>query len=86
MALDGDTLGLAIKTALDALTVPQDRVQTTEEKEATWKAIGGAIVDHITSSAVVSTVTTSAGATGVSTPGGPLPIVALPGTGAGVIT
>lgn len=64
MAMNGDTLGLAIKAAVDGVTNKTDR-------DALFKAIGGAIVAHIQANAVVA-VTSVSGVTagaGVSGPG-----------------
>ncbi len=75
----GNVWGTAAKTAVDGLTVPQDRVTTPAELETFWQDICNAHVTHIVENNVITT--TSGGATGSGPPGGPLPIVALPGTG-----
>jgi len=56
MAMNGDTLGVAIETALDTLS-NEDRADFTE----CMKALGGAIVDHITANAVTSTTNVQGG-------------------------
>ena len=86
MPLAGPRWGTAIKNAVAGLSVPSDRVTTPAEQEAFWQAIAGEHVTEIVANALVATTTASTGATGVSTPGGPLPIVALPGTGTGGVT
>lgn len=77
MALSGDVLGDAIKAAVDA----QAGVDPTD-RTALFRAIGGAIVTHITASAVVNTTLAVASVTlvtpGVGSSG--------PGTGTGVGT
>lgn len=58
-----------------------NKIDATEETRLTtyWTAICKGILDHIKTSGVVTT--TVNGVTGSGTPGGPLPIVAQPGTG-----
>lgn len=66
MALNGDTLGLALSAAVQALSQAQK-----ENLDTVWKTIGNAIVDHIKTNAVV-TVSSVSGVTvggGVSGPG-----------------
>ncbi len=72
MALSGDTLGIALKAAVDALVVSQVAQMTDAEELNYWKAIGNEIVDHITTSALVSTT--------VATPD------TLTGTGTGTVS
>ncbi len=68
MAMNGDLLGLAMKAAIDGVGDKTDR-------NALFKALGGAIVAHIEANAVVSgpvTVTSVSGVTagpGASGPG-----------------
>jgi hypothetical protein len=66
MAMNGDVLGDAIKAAVDAVGDKTDR-------QALFRAIGAAIVTHITTQAAVTvTVTSVSGVTvgaGVSGPG-----------------
>lgn len=66
MALNGDVLGDAIKAAVDALAQPPT------DRTALFRAIGGAIVTHITENAQVlvasvSGVTVGAGTSGSGT-------------------
>lgn len=66
MALNGDTLGDAMKAAVDALS-DEDKADRVE----VFRAMGAAIVAHIQAAAVV-TVTSVSGVTtggGVSGPG-----------------
>lgn len=67
MALNGDVLGDAIKSAIDALPDPKT------DRTAIFRAIGNAIVLHITANAAVVVTSVS----GVTTGGG----VSGPGTG-----
>jgi len=65
MALNGNTLGDAIKAAVDGVSDKTDR-------QAIFRAIGNAITTHITTNAVVavasvSGVTTGAGVSGPGT-------------------
>lgn len=55
MAMNGDTLGASLKSAIDALPDKTDR-------NAIWKAIGDTIVAHIQAHATV-TVTSVSGVT-----------------------
>lgn len=74
MAMNGDVLGLAIKAAVEAAAQanPQDR-------DAIFKAMGNAIVNHVRLASVSVTVTS---VSGVTTGGG----VSGPGAGSGTIT
>lgn len=56
MAMNGDTLGLAIKSAIDALVAAGDGT----DRAKLFKAIGNAIVEHITTSGVVNVVVSNA--------------------------
>lgn len=56
MALNGDTLGDAIKAAIDGLD-PEDKTDRTQ----LFRAMGAAIVAHIQGSAVVSVNVTTTG-------------------------
>ena len=49
MALNGNTLGTAISSALAGLSQSQ-----LEDLETVWKTIAGEIVNHITANAVVN--------------------------------
>ena len=49
MAMNGDTLGDAMKTAIDALSFTDQ-----QDRQKALRALGNAIVDHITNNAVVS--------------------------------
>lgn len=73
MAMNGNVLGDAIRAAIDAVGDKTDR-------EAIFRAIGGAIVGHITANAQVSvSVTSVSGVTvGVGTSG--------PGAGTGTVS
>ncbi len=64
MALNGDALGLAIKAAVEAAVAssPTDRT-------AMFKAIGNAIVTHITTSGQVIVASVSGVTTGISSSG-----------------
>ncbi len=75
--LNGDILGNAIFDAIKSVeaTIPPDEPISDDKRRELWRAIANQIVSHITSLGVV----TSNGATGVGTPGGPLPIIGLPG-------
>lgn len=42
MAMDGDVLGLAMKAAVDGLSDDQKK-----DRDAVFKAMGGAVVEHI---------------------------------------
>lgn len=66
MAMDGNTLGTAIVTAINALTTPQKNDPT-----ACWQAIAGAIVAHIQGSATVTVKTTDGGLQRDNTAGNP---------------
>lgn len=66
MAMNGDTLGAAIKSAIDALADKTDRT-------ALFKAMGDAIVQHIQANATVTVTSVSGVTTGSGTSG--------PGTG-----
>ena len=68
MALNGDALGLAIKSAVDALTVEQ-----AADREELFKAMGNAIVTYITTNAQVVVASVSGVTAGVAASG--------PGTG-----
>ena len=72
MAMNGDTLGLAIKAAIDA-------VGDKTNRDDVFKAMGNAIVTHIQTLAQVSTIVTVASVAGVMTGGG----VSGPGAGTG---
>lgn len=63
MAMNGDTLGAAMKAAVDAVSDKTDR-------DALFKAIGGAIVAHIQGNAQVN-VTSVSGVTAGSAASGP---------------
>ena len=54
MSLNGDTLGTAIKNAINALTPTQK-----EDIEVVWQTIAGEIVSHFTANADVSTSVTA---------------------------
>lgn len=72
MALNGDILGDAIRTAVEA-AVQSTREAGDAQRTAIWRAVGNAIVHHITTFAVVNvTVPSVSGVTpgvGVSGPG-----------------
>jgi len=72
----GNIWGAAARAAVEAVSIPQDRVMTPAEKDAVWNALCGAHVTHITSNNVISTTV----ATIVATPD------TLTGTGAGTGT
>ncbi|KKK59090.1 hypothetical protein LCGC14_3037890 [marine sediment metagenome] len=73
MAMNGNTLGDAIKSAVDGLGDPTDRT-------ALFRAIGNAITDHIANNAAVAVTVASVTlvTAGVASSG--------PGTGSGTIT
>ena len=66
MAMNGNTLGVAIWTAVQA-------VGDKEDTEAVWKAIGTEIVNHITTSGVINVTSVTGVTAGAATSG--------PGTG-----
>jgi len=68
MALNGNTLGLLMKSNIDSLSD-----EAKQDRDELFKALGAAVVTHITTSAIVSVVSVS----GVTTGGG----VSGPGTG-----
>jgi len=72
MALNGDILGDAIRAAVET-AVQNTREAGDAQRAAIWRAVGNAIVNHLTSSAVVTvTVPSVSGVTpgaGVSGPG-----------------
>jgi len=75
MAMNGDALGLAIKTAVQAAAA-----SNPSDTDAMFKAMGNAIVDHIHSFAAVTvTVTSVTGVTAGAAASGP-------GTGTGTIS
>ena len=51
MAMNGDTLGTAIKNALAAFGIAAEDEAAVE---AVWQAVAGAIVTHISTNAVVA--------------------------------
>ena len=53
MAMNGNTLGTAIKNAIDGLTQEQK-----EDLETVWQAVASQILSHITSNAEVATAVT----------------------------
>lgn len=73
MALNGNALGDAIKAAVDAVGDKTDRT-------ALFRAIGNAIVTHITTQGTVAVTVTSV--SGVTVGAG----VSGPGTGSGTIS
>jgi hypothetical protein len=76
MPMVGTVWGSAVSSAVQGLSVPQDRPLTTAEVDAIWQTICGEHVTHITGQGQVF----SNGATLTGPPGGPLPITLLPGT------
>jgi len=72
MALNGDVLGDAIRAAVET-AVATHRTAGDTQREAIWRAVGNAIVHHLTSFAVLTvTVPSVAGVTpggGISGPG-----------------
>lgn len=56
MALDGDTLGDLMKAAVDALA-DEDKA----DRVAVFRAMGGALVAHVQTSAVVNVTVTTTG-------------------------
>lgn len=70
MALSGDVLGLALKAAVDSVPVPPGGADDAYRQDV-FKAMGAAIVSHITSSAVVivPNVTAVTPGPGISGPG-----------------
>ncbi len=79
MAMNGNTMGTAVKNAIAALSPDMTQAQK-DQLEIAWKAICTAIVTHISSNATVAVAVTSVA--GVTTGGG----VSGPGTGTGTIT
>lgn len=75
MAMNGDMLGLAIKTAVHAAAAANPG-----DADAMFKAMGNAIVAHIEANAVVAVTVTSV--SGVTAGAG----VSGPGTGTGAIS
>lgn len=65
MALNGDTLGLALSAAINSLSQAQK-----ENLDTVWKTIGNAIVNHIKTNAVVA-VTSVSGVTAGAAASGP---------------
>lgn len=57
MAMNGNTMGDAIKSAIDGLTAEQKQDPTT-----IWRTIATAIVSHIAANAVTSTGNVQGGA------------------------
>lgn len=55
MAMNGDTLGNAIASAVDGLDLTTSPPPSTSD---IWKTIGNVIVDHIVNSAEISVSTT----------------------------
>lgn len=53
MAMNGDQLGDEMLAAIDATVAGQQQVSQAQ-RIAIWRAIGGAIVQHITTNAVVA--------------------------------
>jgi len=84
LAGSGTVLGDAIVTALQGVD-PSMSESAIAQLKTSWEAVGQAIVEHIVANALVSVTTTTSGVTGSGPPGGPLPIVAQPGTGTGTI-
>lgn len=72
MALNGIVLGDAIKAAIDT-AVASSREANEAQRTAVWRAIGNAIVAHITGSGTVVVTSVSGVTTGVGVSG--------PGTG-----
>lgn len=72
MSLDGNTLGLLMKSNIDNLSD-----EAKQDREELFKALGAAVVTHITTSAVVSSTVSVVSVSGVTTGGG----VSGPGTG-----
>lgn len=70
MALNGDTLGDAIRAAVDAAVAAHG-----PDRTELFRAIGGAIVSHIVTNGVVNTVVSNA------TPAAPGPV-----TGTGTVS
>ena len=72
MALNGNILGDAIRTAVET-AVETTREAGDAQRRAIWRAVGNAIVQHITTFAVVNvTVPSVSGVTpgaGISGPG-----------------
>jgi len=79
MAMNGVVLGDAILSAIDT-AVLANPTPNTAQRQAIWRAIGNAIVAHITSQAAVTVTVTSV--SGVTVGAG----VSGPGTGTGTIT
>ena len=74
MALNGDTMGLAVAAAIASLSESEK-----EDLEKIWKTACNEIVDHIVTNAVVNTTVTVASVSGVTTG----PSASGPGTGSG---
>ncbi len=83
MAMNGNTLGTAIKAAAQAVAVPEGGADD-DYCEDVWQAIANAIVDHIQNNAVVSTNVAVTSVSGVTT--GPSASGPGTGTGTGTIT
>lgn len=76
MAMDGDSWGTSVASAIQAIGVSAGTPVTPAQLEAVWKAIKGEDVTHLTNNVEVD----SDGDTGTGSAGGPLPIADLPGT------
>lgn len=78
MALDGNILGDAIRTAVETAVATQQTAGDAQ-RAAIWRAVGNAIVTHITTLGVVTvTVPSVAGVT-------PGPGISGPGVGVGSV-
>lgn len=74
MPMNGNTMASEVKSALQGLGYTID----TDAEDA-WKAICGAIVNHIKNNAAIATTVTVTSVSGVTTGGG----VSGPGAGTG---
>jgi len=62
MAMNGDTLGTAIKNAVQALNIQAGTPITPNQIEDVWQAVSGQIVSHVQANAVVTVTGVQAGA------------------------
>ena len=76
MPLTNPRWGDAVAAAVLAVGVDDSAEVTVAQLEAVWNAVCGEHITEITGNAI----TTSNGVTAAHAPGGPAPIVGLPGT------
>lgn len=87
MAVDPAAVwGKSIADDIAALGITAGTPVTPTQLELLWTTIKAEDRTQLTTKAVVGTVTTSGGLTAIGPPGGPLPIILLPGTGTGGIS